>query len=127
MLIAIRDTLVVLASLLWPYFGGTIVYTKILFRTYEVRSKLSQVTTTKPVALVRLNVRSMFLAQFLFSATLALSVNMLELVVFEILDFMSPNTRWMLWKLDLFVLSVLVTFILPFIFFRSLLRCVSWG
>jgi hypothetical protein len=65
-------------------------------------------------------------AQFLFSATLSLSVNMLELVVFEILDIMSPNTRWMLWKFDLFVLSVLVTFILPFIFFQSLLRSVEW-
>jgi hypothetical protein len=39
------------------------------------------------------------------------------------LDVMTPSTRWLMWKLDLAVLSVLVIFILPLAFFYSLLRC----
>lgn len=60
-------------------------------------------------------------AQFLFSATLALSVNLLELAVFEIVNVMEPSSRWFMWKLDLTVLSVMVTFVLPLVFFQSLL------
>ena len=61
--------------------------------------------------------------QNLFSVTLALSVNTLTLTVFEILDVMSPTSRWVMWKLDLSVLSVLVIIILPLSFFNTLLRC----
>lgn len=63
-------------------------------------------------------------AQVLFSVTLALSVNLLELTVFEILDVLPASLRWMVWKFDLAVLSILVSFILPFVFFRSLFTCV---
>lgn len=30
-------------TFLWPYLGGSFVYSKVLFKTYEVRSKLTQV------------------------------------------------------------------------------------
>ena len=44
--------------------------------------------------------------QLLFSTTLALSCSMLVLIVFEILDVMSFEARWLNWKFDLVLLQV---------------------
>lgn len=39
----LTDGLLCAATLVWPYFGGQLVFSKVLFKTYEVRSKVSQV------------------------------------------------------------------------------------
>lgn len=94
------DGVLVVASLAIPYGFAMVFFSQWLFKDYESRYKVVQV---------------------LFSLTLTLSVNTLTLTVFEILDVMTPSTRWLMWKLDLAVLSVLVIFILPLAFFYSLL------
>lgn len=65
------------------------------------------------------------LQQFLFSTTLMLSVNMLELTVFEIVGVLDPQTRWFMWRLDLHALCFMVVAVLPLTFFYTLQRCVA--
>ncbi len=47
------------------------------------------------------------------------------LTFFEVLDFMDASSRFLMWKVDLWALSILIIFVLPFAFFHSLVRYVS--
>lgn len=87
-----EDLGVALASLAVPFCFAVIFFARWLFRDYEVRS---------------LGV------QALFATTFMLSVNMQELVLFEIMDVMHAESRWLLWKFDLYSLMLLLTVVIP--------------
>ncbi|GBG26470.1 Golgi pH regulator [Hondaea fermentalgiana] len=87
-----EDGGVVLVSLALPFGFAVIFFSQWLFRDYEVNS-LS--------------------VQALFATTFTLSVNMQALVLFEIMGVMHAETRWFMWKVDLYSLMALLTMILP--------------
>jgi hypothetical protein len=55
--------------------------------------------------------------QALFSITFMLSLSMFELIIFEIVDVLSPDTRWLNWQFDIYVMLILLIFVLPFYMF----------
>lgn len=46
-----------------------------------------------------------------------MSCSMFCLILFEVLDVLSHNARWLNWKFDLSLLTVLLIFVLPYYFF----------
>jgi hypothetical protein len=65
---------------------------------------------------------------FLGSQTVFMvSCSMFCLILFEVLDVLSHEARWLNWKFDLSLLSVLLIFALPFYFFYLLLSNVDLG
>lgn len=86
------DTVIVAASWLIPFALAAVPIWNWLFREYDIRRNS---------------------VQFLFSATLATSVNMFLLIVYEILGTLEPRTRWITWKIVLVVQIALLVGILP--------------
>lgn len=91
----VADTLLVGATQL-GFFSVAWFFFARIFEDYEVRHKGVQV---------------------LFAATFALSCNMFELIIFEILDILDRNSRWWNWKIDLYVMMALLIVIIPYYMF----------
>jgi golgi pH regulator len=59
---------------------------------------------------------------FTFALTLASSLSMLQLLVFEISGGLSLNMKWMLWRIHLGILIIDLVFILPVFFFYTTIK-----
>eukprot|EP00466_Bigelowiella_natans_P010892 jgi/Bigna1/88928/estExt_fgenesh1_pg.C_400118 len=86
------DALLVGATLAC-FFAFAWLFFKRIFEDYEVRNVAGQA---------------------LFSLVFALSCNMFELIIFEILDILDRNSRWWNWKIDLYVMMALLIVFIPF-------------
>lgn len=75
------------------FAGGWIFFGKQLFRNYEVRNAL---------------------VQLIFSTTLALSMTMFELIIFEIVGILATTSRFFHWKVGLSLLLFLVIALIPY-------------
>ena len=51
--------------------------------------------------------------QLMFSLTLTLSCSMFELIIFEIMDVLSYESRWWNWKLDIYAMMLLLIVVMP--------------
>lgn len=97
----VEDLTVAFLSILLPFVFAVLFFSKWLFRDYEVKS---------------------FGVQFLFALIFMFSVNMQELIIFEIVSLMHHSTRVLLWKVDLLFLYFLLTVIVPVSLFWTLVR-----
>ncbi|EFA82620.1 hypothetical protein PPL_04312 [Heterostelium album PN500] len=75
------------------FIFGWIYFLKILFRDYEVK---------------------LVTVQLSFSMMFALSCTMFELIIFEIMDIMDRDWRYMCWEFDLIVMLIDLILILPY-------------
>ncbi|XP_063223274.1 Golgi pH regulator isoform X2 [Bacillus rossius redtenbacheri] len=89
----LEDTLIMLISQVLFFAGGLIFFTKKLFRDYEVHHMLIQI---------------------IFSATFTLSCTMFELIIFEIIGFLDPSSRFFHWNLGLYMMLFMVIVLIPF-------------
>jgi golgi pH regulator len=87
------DSCIVFLSELVFFIGGWIFFMKELFKNYEVHHKI---------------------VIFGFSSTFSLSCIMFELIIFEILDILSPESRLFHWKLGIYSILFLLVVALPF-------------
>ncbi|XP_058249291.1 Golgi pH regulator isoform X2 [Hemibagrus wyckioides] len=101
------------------FFGfGWLFFMRQLFKDYEVRQ---------------------YVVQVVFSITFAFSCTMFELIIFEILGALSSTSRYFHWKLNLYVILLVLIFVVPFYigYFvvsnirllqrqRLLIACVVW-
>ncbi|XP_026482016.1 Golgi pH regulator [Ctenocephalides felis] len=89
----LEDTLIILISQVFFFAGGWVFFVKKLFRDYEVHHTL---------------------VQLIFSVTLALSLTMFELIIFEIIGYLDSSSRYFHWQLGLYLLLIMVIAIIPF-------------
>uniref|UniRef100_A0A7M4F0B4 G protein-coupled receptor 89B n=1 Tax=Crocodylus porosus TaxID=8502 RepID=A0A7M4F0B4_CROPO len=76
------------------FFGfGWLFFMRQLFKDYEVRQ---------------------YVVQVVFSVTFAFSCTMFELIIFEILGVLNSSSRYFHWKLNLYVILLLLVFMVPF-------------
>uniref|UniRef100_A0A4W4DSK1 Golgi pH regulator n=1 Tax=Electrophorus electricus TaxID=8005 RepID=A0A4W4DSK1_ELEEL len=76
------------------FFGfGWLFFMRQLFKDYEVRQ---------------------YVVQVVFSITFAFSCTMFELIIFEILGTLSTASRYFHWKLNLYVILLVLIFVVPF-------------
>uniref|UniRef100_A0A8C4ZRB5 Golgi pH regulator n=1 Tax=Gadus morhua TaxID=8049 RepID=A0A8C4ZRB5_GADMO len=76
------------------FFGfGWLFFMRQLFKDYEVRQ---------------------YVVQVVFSITFAFSCTMFELIIFEILGALSSSSRYFHWKLNLYVILLVLIFVVPF-------------
>lgn len=94
------EELVCVASLAACLMGGWFFFDRFLYREYEVKN-----------AAVR----------WLFAITWTLSCSMFELIIFEILGFMTRDMRKLNWKVDVVGLLLILLFVVPFYVFYLVL------
>uniref|UniRef100_A0A673KLU9 Golgi pH regulator-like n=1 Tax=Sinocyclocheilus rhinocerous TaxID=307959 RepID=A0A673KLU9_9TELE len=76
------------------FFGfGWLFFMRQLFKDYEVRQ---------------------YVVQVVFSVTFAFSCTMFELIIFEILGVLNSTSRYFHWKLNLYVILLVLIFVVPF-------------
>ncbi len=92
-LMLLVDVSIVLLSMLFFATSSWIFFVRTLFEDYEYRM-ISGV-------------------QIAFSLTLSLSLSMFELIIFEIMDVLSFQSRWWTWKLDIYCMMLLLIVVLP--------------
>lgn len=66
------------------------------------------------------------IVQILFSITFALSCTMFELIIFEILGILHPNSRFLHWKIGLYFILVVLIVVLPIYLSFSVLTSISF-
>jgi len=88
----LADGCMVFFTMLWFFTAAWFFFNKI-FEDYEVHNKLVQV---------------------IWSVTFAISCNMFELIMFEIFNILDLNSRWVIWKIDLYCMMALLIVIIPF-------------
>jgi len=88
----LRDIIIVGVSLSAFFAIGWMFFYHKLFSDYEIKEGMVQV---------------------LFSVTFTVSCSMFELIILEILDVLERSSRWFNWKLDIYIMLVVLIFILP--------------
>ncbi|GBG66892.1 hypothetical protein CBR_g72647 [Chara braunii] len=99
---AVIEGVVIVSSLVGLFLSGWIFINRKLYKDYEERH---------------------FWVQVLFCSTFTLSINLCELVLFEILPVLGKRARWINWKIDLFCLVTILVFLLPYYHCFRILRC----
>ncbi|EDV26153.1 uncharacterized protein TRIADDRAFT_23402 [Trichoplax adhaerens] len=89
----ITDSVIMFISQILFFGFGWLFFMRRLFKDYEVRHVM---------------------VQFIFSVTFALSCTMFELIIFEIMGFLDPGSRFFHWKLGLYSMLCMAVLILPF-------------
>ena len=87
------DVLIILLSWCFFFLVSWIFFYRKLFQDYEVRMIHS--------------------VQLMFSITLTISCSMFELIIFEIMDVLSFQSRWWTWKVDIYAMMIILIVILP--------------
>lgn len=88
------------------FIGGWVFFVKQLFRNYEIRHVF---------------------VQLIFSSTLALSLTMFELIIFEIIGFLDSSSRYFHWRLGLTLLLIMVIAVIPYLIAYSCISNVRIG
>lgn len=102
-MIEIWDLGIVIVSQL-AFFGlGWVFFMKQLFKDYEVHERS---------------------VQAIFSVMFALSCTMFELIIFEILDVLELESRYLTWKVGLHTILALLIFFLPLVICYSLVKSI---
>ncbi|KAJ1660295.1 hypothetical protein IWQ61_000756 [Dispira simplex] len=112
----VLDALVFLSSQAVFFAFAWLFLVKQLFQDYR-----RQLSSTKPPAATQYGV------QILFCLTLTFSCTLFELIIFEITDVLDRDTRWLYWKLTIYVILTLVIFVLPYYQFLLLLSNLGSG
>ncbi|CAF4061017.1 unnamed protein product, partial [Rotaria sordida] len=89
----LTDTIVVTISQIAFFVGGWLFFFRQLCRNYDVRNRIVILS---------------------FALTFALSCTMFELIIFEILAFLQPSSRYLHWRIGLYFMLFLLVFLIPF-------------
>jgi len=95
------DATILVLSLLIPFIFALLFFRHWLFKDYEIKS---------------------IVIQLLFASTFTFSINMQLLIIYEIVHIMNINSRRVMWKIDLHILIILLTVVIPIGFCLSLVR-----
>ncbi|KAM7380378.1 hypothetical protein PAMP_003680 [Pampus punctatissimus] len=87
------DSIIMFTSQVLFFGFGWLFFMRQLFKDYEVRQ---------------------YVVQVVFSVTFAFSCTMFELIIFEILGALSTSSRYFHWKLNLYVILLVLIFVVPF-------------
>ncbi|CAF4513790.1 unnamed protein product [Rotaria sp. Silwood1] len=100
----LTDTIIVIISQIAFFVGGWLFFVRQLCRNYDVRK------------------RKVILS---FAITFALSCTMFELIIFEILAFLQPSSRYLHWRIGLYCMLFLLVFLIPFYIAYLLLNTIQ--
>jgi len=92
----VGDTACVLATQSVFFLIGWIFFVKKLFKDYELRH---------------------YLVQLVFCVNFTLSCTMFELIIFEIVDYLDPSSRYTHWLLSLYAMLFMLIIVTPFYLF----------
>lgn len=116
----VLDAAVLAGSYLLFFLFASLFFSWFLFRDFEVKNALVQARVTaqrRSNTPAQLLTRILARAQFLFSATFAVCCSMFEIVIFEILDVLGPETRRVALKIQIWIMNVALLSVLPAYFF----------